>query len=62
LATWADRSVFDVSPPTAEENDEFWRIVAAERTRFAADKGFWARLRARLSLRSLLPRARPPRR
>ncbi|WP_413353755.1 transglutaminase domain-containing protein [Microbacterium sp. 1P06AB] len=62
LATWADRSVFDVAPPTTEENEEFWRIVAAERSRFAADKGFWARLRARLSLRSLLPRARPRRR
>lgn len=62
LATWADRSVFDAAPPTAEENDEFWRIVAAERSRFAADKGFWARLRARLSLRSLLPRTRPRRR
>lgn len=62
LATWADRSVFDVAPPSTEENDEFWRIVAAERSRFAAGKGFWARLRARLSLRSLLPRTRPRRR
>ncbi len=62
LATWADRSVFDVVPPTAAENEEFWRIVAAERARFAAEKGFWARLRARLSLRSLLPRGRAARR
>ncbi|MFI8631556.1 transglutaminase domain-containing protein [Microbacterium sp. NPDC077663] len=62
LATWADRSVFDVAPPTPAENDEFWRIVAAERARFAAEKGFWARMRARLSLRSLLPRGRAGRR
>ncbi|MFS0866962.1 transglutaminase domain-containing protein [Microbacterium sp. 179-B 1A2 NHS] len=54
LATWADRSVFDVSPPTAGEDAEFWRIVDAERTRFASEKGFWARIRARVSLRSLV--------
>lgn len=62
LATWADRSVFDVAPPTAAENDEFWRIVAAERARFAAEKGFWARMRARLSLRSLIRRGDAARR
>ncbi|MFJ6678969.1 transglutaminase domain-containing protein [Microbacterium sp. NPDC091382] len=62
LATWADRSVFDAVPPSAEENEEFWRIVTAERSRFATGKGFWARLRARLSLRSLVPRRRPRRR
>ncbi|CAL4860191.1 transglutaminase domain-containing protein [Microbacterium sp. MM2322] len=62
LATWADRSVFDASPPRAAEIDEFWRIVADERSRFAAEKGFWARVRARLSLRSLLPRLRASRR
>ncbi|MEW1834080.1 transglutaminase domain-containing protein [Microbacterium sp. NPDC079995] len=62
LATWADRSAFDAAPPSAAENDEFWRIVAAERARFAAEKGWWARLRARLSLRSLLPRRRAGRR
>ncbi|WP_076708075.1 transglutaminase domain-containing protein [Microbacterium oleivorans] len=62
LATWADRSVFDVTPPTAAENEEFWRIVAAERARFAAEKSAWARFRARLSLRSLLPRRRARRR
>ena len=62
LAGWADRSVFDVSPPSAAESEEFWRIVAAERTRFAGEKGFWARLGARLSLRSLLPRRRAARR
>ena len=59
LATWADRSVFDVAPPSAEENAEFWRIVDAERSRLAAEKTFWQRLRARVSLRSL--RSRRPR-
>lgn len=56
LATWADRSVFDVAPPSDAETEEFWRIVQAERARFAAQKGFWARLGARLSLRSLMRR------
>lgn len=65
LATWADRSVFDVAPPSEAENDAFWQIVDAERARFAGELGWWARLRARISLRSLLHRdaqARPRRR
>lgn len=61
LATWADRSVFDVAPPSESENDEFWRIVDAERARFAGELGWWARLRARVSLRSLLRRDAPVR-
>ncbi len=58
LATWADRSVFDAVPPTDAESERFWTIVDAERTRFAGEVGWWARLRARVSLRSLLPRTR----
>lgn len=56
LASWADRSVFDVAPPSEAESDEFWRIVDAERARFAGERGWWARWRARVSLRSLLRR------
>ena len=55
LATWADRSVFDRVAPTDAESDRFWDIVDAERLRLLAQRGPWARMRARLSLRSLLP-------
>ncbi|MCR2791562.1 DUF3488 domain-containing protein [Microbacterium sp. zg.Y625] len=58
LARWADRSVFDAEPPHADESERFWRIVEEERARFAAEAGWWARLRARLSLRSFLRSAR----
>ncbi|MDJ1113300.1 transglutaminase domain-containing protein [Microbacterium dauci] len=53
LATLADRSVFDATPPSDAENAEFWRIVDAERARFAGELGWWRRWRARASLRSL---------
>ncbi|RLK48926.1 transglutaminase domain-containing protein [Microbacterium telephonicum] len=56
LATLADRSVFDVAPPADADGDRFWQIVDAERARFAAERGRWGRLRARLSVRSLRPR------
>ena len=58
LARWADRSVFDAEPPDSEESERFWRIVEEERARFAAEAGWWARLRARLSLRSFLRSAK----
>ncbi|GLJ79496.1 transglutaminase domain-containing protein [Microbacterium imperiale] len=68
LATWADRSVFDVAPLEATESDRFWELVETERSRFDEGLGWWARLRARISLRSLLhrehgagPRKRMPR-
>ena len=56
LATLADRSVFDVAPPDEADGDRFWRIVEAERAHLDAGRGFWARLRARVSLRSLVRR------
>lgn len=56
LATWADRSVFDRTRPTAADTERFWDIVEAERSRLLAERGRWARWRARLSLRSLLRR------
>ncbi|MDL5486135.1 transglutaminase domain-containing protein [Microbacterium wangruii] len=55
LAEWADRSVFAETPPDPADGDRFWEIVEAERERFAGLGGRWERLRARLSLRSLLP-------
>lgn len=60
LATWADRSVFDAEPTTTADSDRFWEIVESERARLVAERGWWARLRARLSLRSLV-RGRPGR-
>lgn len=56
LADWADRSVFDATPPTPRDSERFWEIVDDERMRLLAARGWWARLRARLSLRSLLRR------
>jgi len=58
LAAWADRSVFDVEPPSAAESDRFWEIVDEERARWRGEGSWWQRLRARLSLRSLLRRRR----
>lgn len=56
LASWADRSVFDAEAPTTSDSDRFWEIVESERARLIAERGWWARLRARLSLRSLVRR------
>ncbi|MEH3089118.1 MAG: transglutaminase domain-containing protein [Microbacterium arborescens] len=61
LATLADRSVFDVAPPGEADGDRFWRIVEAERAHLDAGRSVWARLRARVSVRSLLRRDRPDR-
>lgn len=55
LATWADRAVFDEGTPPAHIDEQFWRLVDRERERLGAGRGRWGRLRARLSLRSLLP-------
>lgn len=57
LATRADRSVFDATAPDPADGDRFWAVVDAERTRLDAGLGWWARLRARVSLRSLVRRA-----
>ncbi|MBD7956943.1 transglutaminase domain-containing protein [Microbacterium sp. Sa4CUA7] len=54
LAEWTDRSVFDVAEPSADDSERFWEIVDEERQRFAGEAGWWARVRARLSLRSFV--------
>lgn len=56
LATLADRSVFDASAPALADGDRFWAVVDAERMRLDAGLNWWARLRARVSLRSLVRR------
>jgi len=58
LATWADRSVFDQGRPSDADTARFWEIVEAERARLLGQRGWWPRLRARLSLRSLVRRPR----
>jgi len=57
LATWADRSVFAPEPPDEAQSALFWELVDSERQRFDDGAGFWRRLRALLSLRSLSRRA-----
>ncbi|WP_159501433.1 transglutaminase domain-containing protein [Microbacterium sp. 18062] len=52
LAVLADRSVFAQVPPTDADGTRFWELVDAERARFRDELGWWARWRARLSLRS----------
>ncbi len=58
LARTADRAVFSAGAVRDDEADAFWRIVDAERRAFAP--GFWARLRAAVSLRSFVPTGHRP--
>ncbi|MBY6060014.1 transglutaminase family protein [Microbacterium esteraromaticum] len=53
LADRADRQVFGPGEPTAEEVDLFWREVDEAVGGMRAGVGFWARVKARLSIRSL---------
>ncbi len=57
LAVAADEAVFSTRTVTADEADEFWRIVDTERRAWTA--GLWRRLRAAVSLRSFVRFARP---
>ena len=52
LASWADRSAFAFEQPTEAESDAFWSLVDAERAHLRTGLGWWASLRARISLRS----------
>lgn len=64
LARQADVEVFGPSEPTQADIDEFWRQVDELIGGMGAKRTFWERVRARLSLRSLLAGtrfARPPR-
>ena len=59
LAEAADRAVFSHGTMTAEEADEFWRIVESERRQLARQGGAWQRLRATISLRSFVRHLAP---
>jgi hypothetical protein len=54
LADRADAQVFGPTDPTPEDVDAFWQEVDGIVAGMGAEAGFWRRLRARLSLRSLL--------
>ena len=53
LADRADSQVFGPGEPTAEEVDAFWREVDEAVGGMRTGVGFWARMKARLSVRSL---------
>jgi hypothetical protein len=59
LAEAADRAVFSHTVMTADEADEFWRIVESERRLLARGGGVWHRLRATVSLRSFVRHLAP---
>jgi len=52
LARVADAAVFSDAPATADDADEFWRIVDGERRALHAESGMFARVRAAVSWRS----------
>jgi len=54
LADRADAEVFGPTEPSAEDVDAFWKEVDGIVVGIGSEAGFWKRLRARLSLRSLL--------
>lgn len=54
LADRADAEVFGPRDPSAEEVDAFWNEVDGIVAGIGNEAGFWKRLKARLSLRSLL--------
>lgn len=54
LAVRADAQVFGPSEPTQQDVDEFWRQVEEIVGTMGSRATFWRRVRARLSLRSLL--------
>ncbi|WP_143340703.1 transglutaminase domain-containing protein [Demequina sp. NBRC 110057] len=53
LATMTDRATFSDLPTDAAEADRFWALVEEDRHHWLATRGWWRRLRMRLSLRSL---------
>ncbi|WP_336644995.1 transglutaminase-like domain-containing protein [Microbacterium sp. USHLN186] len=58
LADRADGQVFGPGEPSTEEVEAFWREVEEAVSGMRGSVGFWARTRARLSLRSLMGQGR----
>jgi len=53
LAQLTDKATFGTAVAERAEAEEFWTLVAAERAAWLRSRGFFARLRMRLSMRSL---------
>ena len=62
LAAVADRAVFSRAAVDQAEAERFWEVLREERKALAAERSWWARLRAAVSLRSFLEAARGSRR
>ncbi|GIG54160.1 transglutaminase domain-containing protein [Demequina activiva] len=53
LATMSDRATFSGAAARDADAQEFWELVEADRAAWLAQRGWWARLRMRTSLRSV---------
>ncbi|MDN4480579.1 transglutaminaseTgpA domain-containing protein [Demequina muriae] len=53
IATVTDRATFSGGGTSAAEAEEFWALIDADRAAWLAQRGWWARLRMRVSLRSV---------
>ena len=60
LARDADRAVFSGDPVSAEDARAFWRVVDAERSGLARERGVWRGVLASVSLRSFVRHLAPP--
>jgi len=60
LARDADRAVFSGAAVSSAEAQAFWRIVDAERSGLARERGVWRRIVATVSLRSFVRHLAPP--
>ncbi|MFW7414880.1 transglutaminase domain-containing protein [Demequina sp. SO4-18] len=53
IALATDRATFSDATITAQEATEFWALVDADRVARLSERGWWARMRMRVSLRSV---------
>ena len=53
LARLTDAATFGSGEAADADADEFWRLVAADRRAWLSGRGFWRRMRMRLSVRSM---------
>lgn len=53
IATLSDRATFSGAAIADAQAQEFWELVEADRAAWLAQRGWWARLRMRTSLRSV---------
>jgi hypothetical protein len=53
IARLTDAATFGTGTAVEDDAEQFWSLVAADRRQWLSTRGFWARLRMRLSLRSM---------